>query len=95
MTFSEFKKSVGQNAPPPNINSLLQALWFDAKGDGEMAHNLAQDVNTKDGSWIHAYLHREEGDLGNASYWYQRANRPLCRKSLSEEWEEITKALLS
>jgi len=95
MTFSEFKKSVGQNAPPPNINSLLQALWFDAKGDWEMAHNLAQEVNTKDGSWIHAYLHRKEGDLGNASYWYQRANRPLCRKSLSEEWEEITKALLS
>ena len=94
MIFSEFKKSVSQDVPPPNINSLLQALWYDAKGDWETAHNLAQDVNTKDGSWIHAYLHRKEGDPGNASYWYQRAGKPVCKKSLSEEWEEITKALL-
>jgi len=94
MTFSEFKQSITQHTPPPSLSSLLQAMWYDAKGDWEAAHNLAQEVNTKDGSWIHAYLHRKEGDLGNASYWYHRANQPVSKKSLSEEWEEITKALL-
>lgn len=93
MTFSEFKQSMSQPAPPP-VDALLQALWYDAKDNWDAAHNLAQDVNTKDGSWIHAYLHRKEGDLGNASYWYHRANQPVCTKSLAEEWEAITKALL-
>ena len=93
MTFSEFKASTSQSSPPP-IDTLLQALWYDAKGDWEAAHNLAQDVHSKDGSWIHAYLHRKEGDLGNASYWYHRAGQPVCTKSLASEWEDITKALL-
>jgi len=95
MTLSEFKESIKQSYPPSYINNLLQALWYDAKGNWEAAHNLAQEVNTKDGSWIHAYLHRKEGDLGNASYWYHRANQPVCKKSLVEEWEEIASALLN
>lgn len=95
MTLSEFKESLKHSQPPPQVSDLLQALWFDAKGDWHAAHNLAQEVNTKDGSWLHAYLHRKKGDLGNASYWYHRANQPVCKKSLGEEWEEITMALLN
>jgi hypothetical protein len=95
MTLFEFKESIKQSNPPPQIDNLLQALWYDAKGNWETAHDLAQEVHSKDGSWIHAYLHRKEGDLGNASYWYHRANQPVCKKSLGEEWEEIASALLN
>lgn len=94
MTLFEFKKSLHNSTPPSNLNVLLQALWFDAKGNWEKAHQLAQDIDTKEGSWIHAYLHRKEGDQGNASYWYHRASQPVCNKDLSEEWEEIAGTLL-
>ncbi|HEX6892778.1 MAG TPA: hypothetical protein VF141_18850 [Chryseolinea sp.] len=95
MTITEFKDSLKQSSPPPQSSKLLQALWYDANGDWEAAHNVAQDIHSKEGSWIHAYLHRKEGDLGNASYWYNRANQPVCNKSLTEEWEEIAQALLT
>ena len=94
MTFSEFRDSLKQSTPPSNLKNTLQALWYDAKGDWESAHNVAQDINTQDGSWIHAYLHSKERDLGNAYYWYHRANQPVSKKSLVDEWEEITKAML-
>jgi hypothetical protein len=94
MTFLEFNESIKLNNPPPELNHLLQALWYDAKGNWETAHNLAQEVNTKDGAWIHAYLHRKEGDPGNASYWYHQAGLPLCKKSLAEEWQDIAQSLL-
>lgn len=94
MTFSDFKDSLKQPSPPSNLSNTLRALWYDAKGDWESAHNVAQEINTSDGSWIHAYLHRKEGDLGNASYWYHRANQPVSKKTLTDEWEEITKAML-
>jgi hypothetical protein len=94
MTLSELRESLKQSAPPSQLSDLLKALWFDAKGDWETAHNVAQDIHTREGSWIHAYLHRKEGDLGNASYWYHRANQPVSKKSLAEEWEDIAKALL-
>lgn len=94
MTFAEFRESLKQSSPPSQLSNTLQALWFDGKGDWEAAHNVAQDIHTKEGSWIHAYLHRKEGDHGNASYWYHRANQPVSRKALMEEWEEIAKALL-
>lgn len=65
------------------------------KGDWEMAHNVAQEVESSDGSWVHAYLHRVEGDLGNAAYWYRRANRPVkTSENLDEEWTELTVAML-
>ena len=95
MTITEFRDSLKQSSPPSQLSNLLQALWYDAKGDWEAAHNVAQDIRSKEGSWIHAYLHRKEGDLGNASYWYHRANQPVSKKSLTEEWEEITKAMLA
>ncbi|MCW5909461.1 MAG: hypothetical protein KIT62_00215 [Cyclobacteriaceae bacterium] len=94
MTLSEFKLSLKEQQPP-QVAVLLQALWYDAKGDWEKAHNLAQDVHTADGSWIHAYLHRKEGDTGNAQYWYYRANRKMPKQTLEEEWEFIAGELLN
>jgi hypothetical protein len=94
MSIQEFNATLSQSAPPTHLNALLQALWHDAKGDWEAAHNLAQDVHSAEGSWVHAYLHRKEGDPGNASYWYHRANKPMSQKSLKDEWTEIVSALL-
>jgi len=94
MTFAEFRKSVEQDIPPSGLAPLLEALWYDAKGDWAAAHNLAQEDSSPDGSWVHAYLHRKEGDLSNASYWYHRAEQPRSDKTLNEEWDEIAKALL-
>jgi hypothetical protein len=70
-------------------------MWHDHKGNWEMAHDIAQNIHSAMGSWIHAYLHRKEGDLGNAAYWYNRSQRPLAKNSLEEEWEEIVKTLLA
>ena len=94
MTLSEFKSSLEKQQPPP-VAVLLQALWHDGCGNWEKAHNIAQDVTSKDGSWIHAYLHRKEGDQFNAEYWYTRANRIMPTYSLEKEWEEIAAHLLS
>ena len=94
MTLEEFKASLQKNDPPVGLSTLLQAMWYEGKGNWEKSHNIAQDINTNDGSWIHAYLHRKEGDLGNASYWYSRANKPVCKLSLEQEWEQISKSFL-
>lgn len=94
MTLPEFKKTLLDPQPPPGLNQLLLALWYEARGDWEKAHNIAQDVSTNDGSWVHAYLHRREGDVGNASYWYHRAGRRFPDYSLEEEWEIIVEDLL-
>lgn len=72
----------------------LQGLWWDAKGDWAKAHESAQQDEGRDGSWVHAYLHRKEGDQENAAYWYNRADKPLCRVALEQEWESIAKELL-
>lgn len=94
MTLDEFKSSLADADPNPQLPSLLQAMWWDGKGDWEQAHNIAQEVASRDGSWVHAYLHRKEGDLGNAGYWYRRANRPVFSGSLEEEWEHIVAELI-
>ena len=101
MTFNEFKLSLSQNSPPKNLNDLLTALWYDAKAhpsaneaSWDKAHKITQDISGKDAAWVHAYLHRKEGDSGNASYWYSRAGKPFSNKTLDEEWEEIVKVLL-
>jgi hypothetical protein len=73
---------------------LLVALWHDARGDWDAAHRVAQDVDDEDGAWVHAYLHRKEGDDGNAAYWYRRAGRSPARGTLHEEWVTIVEALL-
>ncbi len=93
MTLEEFQKSVLTKTPPPVSDALL-ALWHDAQGNWERAHEIAQDLHTAEGAWIHAYLHRKEGDASNAQYWYRQANQPMPAYSLAEEWEEITRALL-
>lgn len=94
MTLSEFEASLHQEYPPESINSLLKALWFDRKGNWEAAHNIAQDIDDQNGSRVHAYLHRKEGDLSNASYWYHLAQQPIPKKSLQEEWKEIVRIFL-
>jgi hypothetical protein len=94
MTLEEFKASLAEEIPPAALDRTLQALWQDAKGDWDAAHRLAQSVESADGAWIHAYLHRKEGDLSNASYWYSRAGRKMSQSSLSEEWTHIAQALL-
>jgi len=94
LTLHEFKSSLQEQQPPP-VAVLLQALWYEAKGDWEKSHELAQDVNTPDGSWVHAYLHRKEGDQFNAQYWYNRAKQKMPEYSLEKEWEEIVKTMLS
>ncbi len=94
MTFDEFKSSLDQPAPPARLSPALQALWQDAKGEWDAAHALAQSQEDPRGAWVHAYLHRVEGDLANAGYWYRRANKPASEAALTEEWEDIARALL-
>jgi hypothetical protein len=94
MTFAEFKSSLSKPAPSKDLDSLLSALWYDAKGDWNKAHELAQDIHSKNGVWIHGYLHRKEGDKSNASYWYQRAGKKFPMVSLEEEWGIIVEAIL-
>jgi hypothetical protein len=94
MRFEDFQRSLEGPAPPAGVPILAAALWWDAKGDWARAHEIAQDVASADGAWIHAYLHRKEGDVGNAGYWYGQAGRPRCRAALELEWEEIVRAVL-
>ena len=96
-TVSDFLSDVRENDQPSGeMSDCLQALWWEAKGDWDRAHDIAQDAGTRDGDWIHAYLHRVEGDLGNAGYWYRRAGKPAKgRESLKEEWEELSVYFLS
>jgi hypothetical protein len=94
MTFAKFKATLGASEPPAGLAPLLQALWHDAKGDWERAHALAQEVDGESGAWVHAYLHRKEGDAGNAAYWYQRAQQPVADDSLDAEWTRIAASLL-
>ena len=90
MTLNEFKLSTQL----PEVSPELQSLWFDAKGDWEKAHTLVQDSISKEAAWVHAYLHRKEGDSSNAGYWYRRAGKPEFKGTLEQEWEEMVDALL-
>jgi hypothetical protein len=95
MTLAEFRKSLQADSPPQHVPLLLQALWHDAKGAWERAHEIAQEINTSDGAWVHAYLHRKEGDLSNAAYWYRNAGKKIFSGSLDEEWNVIVSQFLS
>ena len=94
MNLSSFKESLLNNEPPQNCSVYLKALWYDAKGEWDKAHKLIQDFEDRNASWIHAYLHRKEGDTGNADYWYSRAGKKRPSVSLEKEWEEIVTALI-
>ncbi len=94
MRFEEFQKTLTSSKPADNLSDYLLSLWYDAKGDWNKAHLLIQDTENKKAAWIHAYLHRKEGDIGNADYWYQRAGKNRPTSSLQDEWENIVKAFL-
>jgi hypothetical protein len=93
MTLNEFRATL-KDAAPPDVSPALVALWHDARGDWEMAHRVAQDVNDRSGAWVHAYLHRKEGEIDNARYWYGEADKPAATDSLESEWDRIASGLL-
>lgn len=94
MDFQTYKASLAKKNPPGELDAALQALWWDAKGDWNKAHECAQRKDDKSGAWVHAYLHRKEGDLSNAGYWYRQAGKAAASTPLEAEWEAIAKALL-
>ena len=97
MSFDEFSGSIKRDTQPPaGTSAPLRALWHDARGDWHGAHDCLQGEASREGDWVHAYLHRKEGDLGNAGYWYSRAGRPMLRRQdLASEWAEIARQLLA
>jgi hypothetical protein len=96
MTLDELRQSLSSETPPEGVARAVIALWHDARGDWNEAHRVAQDVpDGQGGAWVHAYLHRKEGDGDNAAYWYRRAAQPIARDTLDEEWERIATALLA
>ena len=94
MTLEEFRQTLAAPEPPASLSFALKGLWWDAKGDWAKAHESAQQDEERDGAWVHAYLHRKEGDEGNAAYWYSRAGKPVCREALEREWVGIATELL-
>ncbi len=91
MTFETFEKLA---EAPQGASPLLVALWYEKRGDWDHAHDIAQDIETPAGSWVHGYLHWQEGDLWNADYWYRRAGRTRPNTSAAEEWGNIVRFLL-
>ncbi len=94
MNLNTFKESLSGNMPPQNVSVYLKALWFQGKGEWDKAHGTIQDVDDSNAAWIHAFLHRKEGDISNADYWYRRAGKKKPSVSLEREWEEIVLALI-
>jgi hypothetical protein len=95
MTSSEFEASFAQSIPPPDLSAPLQALWWAGKGDWERAHKIVMDDESKEAAWVHAYLHRAEGDLPNARYWYRRAGQEPEEGALETEWADLVKTFMS
>jgi len=94
MEIVEFRESLQQDRPPAGLSPALEALWWDAKGNWSKAHDSAQRDEGPDGSWVHAYLHRKQGDMSNAKYWYRRADRAAGYGDLQREWDAIVGSLL-
>lgn len=94
MSFPEFLRSLTQDDVPQGIGVPLQALWQAGRDQWAAAHGLVQNDGSSDAAWVHAYLHRQEGDVGNADYWYARAGKQRPAVSLPEEWETISRELL-
>lgn len=92
--YTEFEATLSASHPPSDWPEGLKSLWFDAKGDWESSHDIAQEMHNSLGSWIHAYLHRKEGDRFNAGYWYRQANRPFSKLSLEDELREIVEFVI-
>jgi hypothetical protein len=94
MTLAEFKRGMAEAKPPAGVAPPLAALWWAAKGDWDKAHGIVMKEETRDAAWVHAYLHRVEGDLDNAGYWYRKARRPVASEPLPAEWDAIAAALI-
>jgi hypothetical protein len=94
MTLDDFRQSLTAAEPPPGLTPALLGLWWDGKGDWTRAHESAQQDEGPEGSWVHAYLHRKEGDQNNAAYWYRRAGKPVSRERFETEWPAIVQSLL-
>lgn len=94
MTPAAFRRSVSAAHPPAGLTPPLEALWHDARGDWAAAHRKVMNAQSVAASWVHAYLHRKEGDLDNARYWYRKAKRPEATGALEDEWTAIAAALL-
>jgi hypothetical protein len=96
MSLDDLKQSLAGSTPPAGLAPAVEALWHDARGDWDRAHRVAQDVpDEAGGAWVHAYLHRKEGDPDNAAYWYRRARQPIAHDTLDQEWDRIATALLA
>ena len=95
VTLEQFRESLAGDAPSLELDRALAGLWWDAKGDWDKLTNPRSKMKRPRGSWVHAYLHRKEGDESNAGYWYRRSGRSPSRATLQEEWTEIVNALLS
>ena len=93
MTYREFMDSIHDEDLPEGLNTLCQSLWYDFKGDWKKAHDLVDSLPGRDAAWVHAYLHRKEGDIWNADYWYRQAKKARPNLSLQDEWIALTKAL--
>ena len=94
MTLDEFIQAIANDECPSSLTKPLQALWYAKKGDWDMAHEISQNASDADSAWVHAYLHRKEGDLINARYWYGRSGQPECKAELDAEWDGIVSELL-
>ncbi|MDP5170852.1 MAG: hypothetical protein NWR72_11450 [Bacteroidia bacterium] len=94
MDFTDFFATLREEHPPARLSPALQSLWHDAQGDWAKAHDLVNDATDADSAWVHAYLHRKEGDLVNATYWYRKADRPEPTTSVVAEWRHIVSSLL-
>ncbi|HRY26737.1 MAG: hypothetical protein H6852_15815 [Geminicoccaceae bacterium] len=95
MTPEQFQKSLADTTPPAGLAGPLEALWHAAKGDWRRAHTIVQkDEADPTHAWVHAHLHREEGDLANAAYWYRRAGRPVAEGDIARERKAIAEVLL-
>jgi hypothetical protein len=95
MTLAEFKRSLSKSRPPESLAVALAGLWWAGKDDWDKAHKVVMDEGGKDCAWVHAYLHRVEGDLENARYWYRQAGKPAASGALKAEYESIVQALLA
>jgi hypothetical protein len=95
MTLADFKQSLSSTRPPADLTAALLGLWWAGKDDWDKAHKIVMDEGGKDCAWVHAYLHRVEGDLDNARYWYRQAGKPAASGALEEEWTAIGNELLA
>ncbi len=95
MSLTDFRASLSSSAPAPGLDAPLAGLWWAAKGQWDQAHAIVQDESTADAAWVHAFLHRVEGDPGNAGYWYRQAGQPIAHDSLDSEWDRIVSVLIA